>query len=150
MHDDRGIEPYDIFALMHHGTPPFVHDVAFELGSKRTIVITALEAAVDLAGLENETPLLAQRDDLLHEVELVFGSRLRGVHSILEILSEKSEKTFSAKELRQERDYFSQALQVYLYQAATVAGPAGAASASRQENCGFLTCKCLEITPSIN
>jgi hypothetical protein len=32
-------------------------------------------------------------------------------------LLEKSGKTFRAKELRQDRDYFSQALQVNLYQA---------------------------------
>jgi hypothetical protein len=75
MHDDRGVDADDVLARGDHVPPPFAHQVALELGAERAVVIGRLQAAVDLRGLEDESPALAQGHQLLHHLGGSLGSR---------------------------------------------------------------------------
>src|SRR5262245_62948057 len=70
---DVSAEADDVLALDDHRAPPRLLDVALELDAERSVVVAAVEAAVDLARLEDEAAPLAQRHDLVHQV----GRRLR-------------------------------------------------------------------------
>src|SRR5262249_23471760 len=51
---------------MHHDAPPVILQVALEFHPKRPVIPGSIEAAIDLARLENETAPLTQADDFFH------------------------------------------------------------------------------------
>ena len=72
VHEDPGIEPDDVVALLDHRPPPGALDVVLELDAERPVVPDGVDAAVDLARREDEAAPLRQRDDGL---ELGDGGR---------------------------------------------------------------------------
>ena len=66
MHEDRGVEPFDVVARVHHRPPPAVLHVLLELDPERPVVPDRSQAAVDLGRLEDEAPPLGERDELVH------------------------------------------------------------------------------------
>ena len=78
VHDDRAIQPdhfvgrggagRDLQLVIRgdHVAPPGLADVPFQFHAQRTVVPKALQAAVDLARLEQEPPPLAQGHQLIH------------------------------------------------------------------------------------
>ena len=73
VHDDRRIERDDVVAQLDRLAPPRVFDVALEHGAQRAVVPKAVDAAVDLARLEDEAPALRKRGDLVHRDEVLRG-----------------------------------------------------------------------------
>src|SRR5262249_2069940 len=61
-------EPDDVVALLHHGLPPVALDVVLDLHAERAVVPGSAQAAVDLAGREDDPPPLGQADQRLHAV----------------------------------------------------------------------------------
>ena len=45
----RRIEAFDVVALVDHGPPPGALEVVLELHTERTVVVQALQAAIDIA-----------------------------------------------------------------------------------------------------
>ena len=74
VHEDAGIEPDDVVALLDHRPPPCPLDVVLELDPERTVIPDRVDAAVDLARREDEAAALGERDD---RVELGDGGRDR-------------------------------------------------------------------------
>ena len=72
VHEDAGIEPDDVVALLDHRPPPRPLDVVLELDAERAVVPDRVDAAVDLARREDEAAPLRERDDGL---ELGDGGR---------------------------------------------------------------------------
>ena len=66
MHDDCRIEPNDVFPHAGHAFPPQFFHVALQFGAERAVIPEAIQAAVNLAGLEDEPPAFAEADDLFH------------------------------------------------------------------------------------
>ena len=73
VHDDRSLDADDIVAAAHHVGPPAVADVFLQLGTERAVVKEAVEAAVNLGGLEDKPAALGERDEVFHRN----GSRSR-------------------------------------------------------------------------
>ena len=68
----------DIVPHAGHGVPPELLDVALEFGAERTVIPKAINAAINLGGLKDEAPSLAQRNDLFHQhVFFRFSHRVR-------------------------------------------------------------------------
>jgi hypothetical protein len=67
--NDRAVDAFHIGALAHHAAPPERTQVALQLGPERPVIPEAVDATVDLAGLEDEAPPRAQRDEILHALE---------------------------------------------------------------------------------
>ncbi len=63
-----GVEPDDVVALLHHGAPPRVLDIAQHVDPEGAVVVGGAEAAVDLGRREDEATVTAQADDFLHQV----------------------------------------------------------------------------------
>ena len=72
VHEDPGVEPDDVVALLDHRPPPGALDVVLELDAERAVVPDRVDAAVDLARREDEAAPLRERDD---RVELGDGGR---------------------------------------------------------------------------
>ena len=72
VHEDAGVEPDDVVALLDHRPPPGPLDVVLELDAEGPVVPHGVDAAVDLARGEDEAASLAERDDRL---ELGDGGR---------------------------------------------------------------------------
>ena len=70
---DRSIKTEDIFPLLHILAPPVFLEIAFQLCSKGTVVPAAIEAPVDLCGLEDKAASLAETYDLLHQGGIFLG-----------------------------------------------------------------------------
>ncbi len=80
MHDDRAVEsdhlesPWrtgrrDQFVVASdHVVPPGLLEVAFQLDAQRAVVPKTLDAAVDFAGLKQESTSLAERHDFFHRL----------------------------------------------------------------------------------
>jgi hypothetical protein len=72
VHEDAGIEPDDVVALLDHGPPPGALDVVLELDAERSVVPDGVDAAVDLGARVDEPAALREADD---GVEVVDGGR---------------------------------------------------------------------------
>ena len=72
VHEDAGVEPDDVVALLDHRPPPGALDVVLELDPERAVVPDRVDAAVDLARREDEAAPLRERHD---RVELGDGGR---------------------------------------------------------------------------
>ena len=72
VHQDPGVEPDDVVALLDHRPPPRALDVVLELDAERPVVPDGVDAAVDLARGEDEAAPLRERHDGL---ELGDGGR---------------------------------------------------------------------------
>ena len=72
VHEDPGIEPDDVVALLDHRPPPGALDVVLELDAEGAVVPDRVDAAVDLRGREDEAAALGERDD---RVEFRDGGR---------------------------------------------------------------------------
>ncbi len=68
VHDDGAVQADDVVALADDVVPPGVLDVALQLHAQRAVVPKAVDAAVDLGRRKDETPPLAQRHQLVHQV----------------------------------------------------------------------------------
>jgi len=66
MHKNGSIQTYDVVMDLGHLLPPEIADVVLQLYTQWTVVIRAVQAAVDFARLENESTSFAQRDNLVH------------------------------------------------------------------------------------
>src|SRR6185436_2471335 len=66
VHEDGRVEPHHVAPLLDEVAPPHALDVVLQLHAERAVVPARARAAVDLAGLEDETPALGQRDDHIH------------------------------------------------------------------------------------
>ena len=66
VHEDGGLDADHVVAVLDEPLPPGVANVALELDAQRAIVVRRRESSVDLAGLEDEAPALAQGDYLVH------------------------------------------------------------------------------------
>ena len=71
--DDGRVQADHIGSLGDHGPPPSVLDPAQELDPQGAVVVGVAHAPVDLRGLVDEPPALAEGDDLVHQ-----GGRLLG------------------------------------------------------------------------
>jgi hypothetical protein len=73
--DDGAVEPDDLELaavrtrrrVPHHGVPPRVAEVVLQLDAERPVVPEAVDAAVDLRGLEDEATTAAEGDEALHQ-----------------------------------------------------------------------------------
>jgi len=72
VHEDPGIEPDDVVALLDHRPPPGALHVVLELDPEGAVVPDRVDAAVDLRRREDEAAALRQRDD---RVEIGDGGR---------------------------------------------------------------------------
>src|SRR5690606_38636332 len=73
----------DVVALLDVLPPPVFLEVALQLGPERTVVPAAVEAAVDLRRLKDETAPLAQADDFFHQGGVFLGGGVaHGVDSV--------------------------------------------------------------------
>ena len=54
-----------------HVCPPGFFYIAFEFDTKRSVIPTAVHAAIDLAGLKQEPASFAKRYDLLHDSQVI-------------------------------------------------------------------------------
>ena len=72
VHQDPGIEPDDVVALLDHRPPPGPLDVVLELDAEGPVVPHGVDAAVDLARGEDEAAPLGERHD---RVEVGDGGR---------------------------------------------------------------------------
>ena len=66
MADDRAVEALDVVALAHDALPPERLQVVLQLDAERPVVPEAVDAAVDLARLEDEAAPRAERHDVVH------------------------------------------------------------------------------------
>ena len=66
VHQDGGVEAFDVVAGLDHRAPPAVLDVALELDAERAVVPDRAEPAIDLGGLEDEAAPLGEGNQLVH------------------------------------------------------------------------------------
>ena len=66
-HDDAGLEPDDVVAQLHHLPPPELADVVLQGHPQGPEVVDRVDAAVYLAGGEDEATALGQRDQRLDQ-----------------------------------------------------------------------------------
>ena len=67
MHDDAGVEPFDVVAAVHEVAPPGLLDVVAQFDAEGAVIVKAVIAAVDFGGGEDEAAALAEADDIFHE-----------------------------------------------------------------------------------
>ena len=61
-----GVQTLNIVTLIDHGAPPGAFEVVLQLDAQRTVVIHALQTAVNIGVLENKPAAFAQRYKLIH------------------------------------------------------------------------------------
>ena len=74
VHDDRGVDADDVEGVaigtdqlaLDHIVPPRVLQVPLERCAHRAVIPEAVDAAVDLGGLEDESAAAAEGDDVVH------------------------------------------------------------------------------------
>ncbi len=78
VHDDRAVEAGhfvgfgrtggggEVVVTGDHVAPPGFLDVPLQLDAERAVVPEAVEAAVDFAGLKEESPAFAEGDEFFH------------------------------------------------------------------------------------
>jgi hypothetical protein len=66
VHQDGGVQADHVRPPLNEVAPPYTLDVVLQLDAKRPVVPARSDAAVDLAGLEDEAPALAQGDEGIH------------------------------------------------------------------------------------
>ena len=80
---DRRVDRHDVVALGDHRAPPLVLDVRLEQHAVVAEVVRRADAAVDLRGGKHEAAPLAQRDDLLHRHDVVWGWDICVAHALV-------------------------------------------------------------------
>jgi hypothetical protein len=66
VHQDSGVQPYHVVPLQHHGTPPGLFHVAFQLHPQGAVVVGGTKTAVNFATLENKPPAFGEGKYLVH------------------------------------------------------------------------------------
>ncbi len=66
VHEDGGVQPHHVGALLDEVPPPDALDLVLQLHAERAVVPARARAAVDLARLEDEAAALAERDEGFH------------------------------------------------------------------------------------
>jgi len=66
VHDDGRLDADDVVAAADHVVPPAVADVLLQLDAEGAVVEEAVEAAIDLGGLEHEAAAFRERDEVVH------------------------------------------------------------------------------------
>jgi len=64
VHQDRGVEPLHVVAVIDDRTPPGALDVVLQLDAQRTVVPGAAQASVDGGRRKHEAAALGEADDL--------------------------------------------------------------------------------------
>jgi hypothetical protein len=77
--EDGGVDQHDVVAHLHHRADPCLANVAEQQGTQRAVVVRTAEAAVDLGRGVDETPSLAQIDNLVDVGRRHTPARLRAV-----------------------------------------------------------------------
>ena len=77
VHENGGVQPVGVFALLHEPLPPCAFDVVLDLDADGTVIPRVSHAAVDLASREDDAPRLAERHQFLHCDRAVVHNRLR-------------------------------------------------------------------------
>src|SRR5207249_5203120 len=72
MGQDRAIQSDDIVAVAYRHLPPILFEIIFEFSPKWSVIPHPVESAINLARLENESAPLAQANDLLHPLRVLF------------------------------------------------------------------------------
>ena len=72
VHEDGGVEADIVFVLLDEFLPPGTFDVVLQFDAEGAVVPAVGEAAVNVRTRENEPAVLAQRDDLIHRLLVVF------------------------------------------------------------------------------
>ena len=72
VHEDPGVQPHDVVAVLDHRPPPRPLDVVLELDAEGSVVPHGVDAAVDLAARVDEPATLRERHD---RVQLGDGGR---------------------------------------------------------------------------
>ena len=72
VHEDGGVEADIVFVLLDEFLPPGAFDVVLQFDAEGAVVPAVGEAAVNVRTRENEPAVLAQRDDLIHSLLVVF------------------------------------------------------------------------------
>src|SRR5205823_11279740 len=65
-HEDRGVEPDDVVAELHHRTPPGVLHIALEQDTERSVIPRGAESAVDVGRGKHQAATLREVYDALH------------------------------------------------------------------------------------
>ena len=86
VHDDRGVDADDVDGVaigtdqlaLDHIVPPRVLQVPLERCAHRAVIPEAVDAAVDLGGLEDESAAAAEGDDVVHLLRGGGGGRRGG------------------------------------------------------------------------
>lgn len=59
VHDDGGVESYNIVAHLDHVSPPGVFDIPFKFDAQGAVVEKTIATPINFRGVENEAPALA-------------------------------------------------------------------------------------------
>src|SRR5258708_6845596 len=73
VHQNGGVEAFDVVTLVHHRPPPALFDVLLELDTERPVVPHGAKPAVDLGGLKHEAAPPCQRHELFHDFVCSYG-----------------------------------------------------------------------------
>src|SRR5438270_10947823 len=77
MGQDRAIQSDDIVAVAYRHLPPLLFEILFEFSPKWFVIPHPVESAINLARLEHASAPLAQADELLHSLRLLFPGHAR-------------------------------------------------------------------------
>src|SRR5450759_4801715 len=78
--DDRGVQAYDVVALLNHRPPPLTLDVVLELHAEGAVVPRRACASINLTAWEDEAPALAETDNGVDGGGSGHGARLSVPH----------------------------------------------------------------------
>jgi hypothetical protein len=73
MHEDGGVEPFDVVPHPDHRRPPCILEILLQLDTERAIIPDGAGPSVDLRALKNEAAPLGERHELVHHVWLCTG-----------------------------------------------------------------------------
>ena len=84
VHEDGGVQAHHVVALLHHGTPPEVLEVALEFHAQGAVVPGGVDTAVNLTALEDQPTALGQGENLVHLGSLYITAHQFALTAMLE------------------------------------------------------------------
>ena len=67
VHDNAGIEPFNVFAALDKVAPPGLLDVVAQFDAEWAVIKEAVVAAVDFGGGEDKASAFTEADEFFHE-----------------------------------------------------------------------------------
>ncbi len=67
MHQNAGIDAFDVVPFVHHGFPPQFFNIFFQFNSQRAVIVTTVNSAVNFAALKYKSAALGQRRQFVHQ-----------------------------------------------------------------------------------